>query len=833
MSCQTSSGYNAQSEKYNWSNVLAEYKNGADNQQKLGYFKDIRVDYNYNYKLYGPYNPGYLKQRLTPGGNSETCREDGSDDIRNIQGFGTSEGFRGPLSYSNWSNASKFREKANTLTHYVINPNVNQFFITLQINTLSDLLQESQGSYPEYQQQAGDQYPHILKFNVKWGQEDRFGNKRQCGYREFNIRALVSSPALLDIGNPDDTEGKSNSLNFTSANLSDIFYLPPVANPENASDLDVTFDEKTIERRFVEVEKMTAETNSSLILCDILLAKITEVQESQFTYPYSVLVGTKLDSRVFSQIPKRTFDCKLKKIKIPNNYYPLNGDGVDKRYISSWDGNPCAGVYQGNWDGTFKIGWTDNPAWVLYDMLSNPRYGLGNYIKEENINKWDLYKIARWCDGVDEAGNYIGVSDYKFGREPRFAANIMFSAQTAIFDAINAIVAIFRGAIYYQNDKIEFSDDRPRPSIAFFNNHNVKDGIFSYSNYKKDEQYNSVEVVYIDKNDDYRTKSEYVQNNEDIGKRGPVSRTVNAIGCTSAGQARRVGLNLIYQTIIENQAVIFDCGYEAMLCKPGDYIEIEDELKTHTNNYGRIMEVDSANGYLRLNNPYNENEYSNVITVYVPNDTTVGDQNQLNFELGSLNQTVEMEIESFSEDDEFGCYVWIKPSDPNYNLIGFVQAGTAYRFRKKTELSSVYKILSIKENDKSDFSIVAQKYDPSRFDYVEDIINYGDGPGDEPCPDVPTPYTCGPIYSNTVGGSFGASPLSLSENQSIESIQQLGYEVELLEKQHQTEENKTEKENTNVEFKLNKLNGDGKEKEDSYLTYLDPLGYSSQPTKSE
>ena len=161
------------------------------------------------------------------------------------------------------------------------------------------------------------------------------------------------------------------------------------------------------------------------------------------------------------------------------------------------------------------------------------------------------------------------------------------------------------------------------------------------------------------------------------------------------------------------------------------------------------------------------------------------------------------------------------------------QAGTAYRFRKKTELSSVYKILSIKENDKSDFSIVAQKYDPSRFDYVEDIINYGDGPGDEPCPDVPTPYTCGPIYSNTVGGSFGASPLSLSENQSIESIQQLGYEVELLEKQYQTEENKTEKENTNVEFKLNKLNGDGKEKEDSYLTYLDPLGYSSQPTKSE
>ena len=873
MSCETSQGYNSAAAKYNWSNVLAEYRSGTDDQTKLSHFKEIRIDYNYNYKLYGPFDDYYLKMRIVlnddgspkfdggaPKTNYPITSHDGSNDYRD-----STEYF-----YGDWSNASKFTEKANVLTHYVINPNVKKFFLTLQINNLSDTLEKSTGSYPDYTMEAGAQLPGILKFNVRWGKEDRFGNKTETGYREYHIVALITSATLLDVGNPDDSNGTFNRINFTNENLYSIFTLPDLDNPENATDLDVTYDERTKERRWVSVEKMTNETNSSLMQSACLVAKITEVQEAQFTYPYSTLVGTKLDSRVFSQIPKRTFDCRLKKIKIPTNYYPLNGDGIDKRYIKSWDGNACSSVYQGTWGGSFKMGWTDNPAWILYDMLSNPRYGLGNYVKEEDINKWDLYKIARWCDGLDENGHYIGVCDYKFGREPRFAANIMFSAETAIFDAINTIVSIFRGAIYYQNDKLEFTDDRPRPSIAFFNNHNVKDGLFSYSNYKKDEQYNSVEVIYIDKDDDYRSKAEYVQNNEDIGKRGPVTKTLNAIGCTSAGQARRTGLNLIYQTTIENQSVTFDCGYQAMLCKPGDYIEIEDELKTHTTNYGRIIEVNAEEGYLKLDNPYNISLYSSFISVYVPNETTYDGQNELNFELGSLNQTVQMKINLFTENDEYGCYVWIDPTDANYSLLQFVQAGTAYRFRKKTELSEVYKVLSIKENDKSDFSIIAQKYDPSRFDYVEcDPIDYPDPP-DGPDPDPYVPYstpgvpvgTAQPMeasISNEKGVYGNVKLVEKTKTNSVEPIIEtdseketlMGQALEVVKKAEEdkveedkvegaiVEEDKVEPENnleknSIPEFKLHELNGDdSKEKEDIFLPFLDPFGYTTQPTRSE
>ena len=151
-----------------------------------------------------------------------------------------------------------------------------------------------------------------------------------------------------------------------------------------------------------------------------------------------------------------------------------------------------------------------------------------------------------------------------------------------------------------------------------FNNANIKDGIFNYSNVRRDLQFNTVEVVYLDRFDNYKTKVEYVQDEQDIRKRGVFKTTINTSGVTSRAMARRIGQHIIYQTTKENQNVDFAAGLEALLCRPGDLIVVEDEMKTRATNYGRVLEVDLANKKLRIDNQFISGQYTGFITLYTP-----------------------------------------------------------------------------------------------------------------------------------------------------------------------------------------------------------------------
>jgi hypothetical protein len=314
-------------------------------------------------------------------------------------------------------------------------------------------------------------------------------------------------------------------------------------------------------------------------------------------------------------------------VKIPSNYFPTYRNGKDKRYyddslLLSLSDEEGRSIYKGDWDGTFKFEWTDNPAWILYDMITNERYGLGAFIEESSVNKWDLYKIAKFCDAVDSDGYFIGVSDGRGGLEPRFSCNIIFSDETKAFDAINTIATIFRGVVYYNNSTIEFSDDRPKEPVALFVNSNVKEGVFTYSNYQRDEQINTVEVIYIDRYDGWRTKIELVENQADISKRGIFKKSINAYGITSKAMARRAGEHLLYQTTEENQNVAFSCGMESLLCKPGDLISIDDDLKSFKSNFGRILEVNDDEKSIRISNKFSEADFASEVTLYKPSAIT-------------------------------------------------------------------------------------------------------------------------------------------------------------------------------------------------------------------
>ena len=365
----------------------------------------------------------------------------------------------------------------------------------------------------------------------------------------------------------------------TFANDSGVtIQIPPAKNDQYGNPM----------RRYVKITRKSHETLSPLIGKKIALNKVTEIIPQKFSYPFSSIVGTKIDSRAFSQVPTRTFHCKLKKILVPSNYFPNNEDEEDVRYL---EGKGKYKIYNGDWNGTFKLAWSNNPAWILMDLLINKRYGLGNYIESDQVDIWELYKISRWCDCVDDNGYYYGVSDGYGGVEPRHSFNALISDKFNIFDMVNQVASVFRGHVYYMNSLITFDDDRIKPIIGEFNNSDVKDGLFNYTNHKKDDEFTAVDISYIDAKDNYKPKIEYVEDSDGIRQRGILKKVINAFGVTSKAQARRFGKYFLYQTSKENSNISFTTDNKALLYKPGDLIRINDELINSIKNFGQIKEI--------------------------------------------------------------------------------------------------------------------------------------------------------------------------------------------------------------------------------------------------
>ncbi len=660
--------------KFNYSNVLAEVNKGEEDQEPLNYFKNIFIDHVYNKELFGPFSviptvgdtqtkadQKYGPQRIHPDVDMLTRSEvlaKGADHFNLEMDLATNlpidEGSDdkrysvGDKYYSRWGANSlvSWNEQALSTTHTVYNPNVTKAFITLNLQALSDTLVkkvDDVGGDPKVDFEVGTKFPTVINIKVETGTQGDYQNGAKGGediYQTYNYRivALIEGATLIDIGNPDLTAGPSNrdfivSLDEERTNLNVPFELPPV-NIIDLEEMDVegrvgieagTIDQDSVKKRFIRVTKLSYESNSVLIKKIANLNKVTEIIEADMPYPFSAIVATKLDSRAFGAIPNRNFDCKLKKVKIPNNYFPAV-DGLDRRYyqtIDQFNGTSKAGklVYKGDWNGEFhdQLMWTDNPAWILYDLLTNKRYGMGSHIDTSKINKWQLYKIGRFCDAVDDSGYFEGVTDGRGGLEPRFSCNLVFDKGQKIYDAINTITQIFRGKAFFGNSEINFVDDRPRASVNLFTNESVKDGQFFYSNNRRDQQYNTIEVGFKDRFDNFAPKIEVIEDEDDIKERGIFKTKIEAVGITSRAMARRVGQHHIFHSIDENQTVAFTAGLESLLCQPGDLVTIEDELKTNKANFGKVLAVDLDAETIRLSNTWNSVQMNEgTLTVYNP-----------------------------------------------------------------------------------------------------------------------------------------------------------------------------------------------------------------------
>ena len=412
----------------------------------------------------------------------------------------------------------------------------------------------------------------------------------------------------------------------------------------------------------IKVERLTADSNSQRLQNNTVWSSYTEVIDTEFTYPNTALIGVKFDSEYFGNIPNRTYDLLGIKVKIPSNY------------------NPKTRQYSGVWDGTFKIDWTDNPAWVLFDIVTNKRYGLGNRLGEFGADKWTLYQVAQYCDQL--------VPDGFGGREPRFTCNAWLTEQRSAYDVINDICSIFRAMPVWNGQQLTVVMDRPADPVWTYTNANVENGEFNYTFSAKKARHNAIQVEYADKDNSYERAIEYVSDDESIRRNGLNVKKITAFGCTSRGQAHRTGLWLLQTEKLETKTVTFTVGAEGLMHIPGDIIKVADTYYAGTNIGGRVLAINGKKVTLDREISINGNSYFSYINA----------------------QAKHQDIKIISAK---GSEVTLDQAPTGLEAYGVWSLST------QQVTSQLFKAISVKEDAKGKYTITALQHEPQKEAIVD------------------------------------------------------------------------------------------------------------------
>ncbi|MGE6479926.1 TipJ family phage tail tip protein [Psychrobacter namhaensis] len=318
----------------------------------------------------------------------------------------------------------------------------------------------------------------------------------------------------------------------------------------------------------VRVRKITADGDNERKFNQMQIDSIAEIIDAKLRYPHTALLYLSFDARAFSNIPKMTVDMYGRYLKVPVNY-----DAATRT---------SAGI----WTGEFKTDYTNNPAWVYYDLITNDRYGLGDRLKPFMINKWAIAHIARICDEP--------VSDGKGGTEPRFTCNLYLQVAEQAYQVLQHIAAIFRGMSFWDGAQIVLDADTPRDADYVITRANVVDGAFVKSGTAIDDRHTLVQVAWSNPDNNYETDYVTVRNERAIAKYGINPLDMPIVGCTSEGQAYRAGLAALLSEQNRTQTVSFAMGLDGSLPSVGSRVDIADMMFTGANNGGRISAVNAS-----------------------------------------------------------------------------------------------------------------------------------------------------------------------------------------------------------------------------------------------
>ncbi|EAA9125981.1 host specificity protein J [Salmonella enterica] len=321
--------------------------------------------------------------------------------------------------------------------------------------------------------------------------------------------------------------------------------------------------------------RTTDDSTTSMLQNKTLWSSYTEIIDIKQTYPNTAVVGLQVDAEQFgSQQVTVNYHLEGRTVLVPSNY------------------DPVSRTYAGLWDGTFKPAYTNNPAWCVLDLLTHPRYGMGQRIGISDVDKWALYAISQYCDQM--------VPDGFGGMEPRMRCNAWLTTQRKAHDVLADFCSVMRCMPVWNGQKMTFVQDRPADRAWTYTNSNVVGGQFKYSFSALKERHNAVEVRYVDPMNGWKTSTELVEDHEAQVRYGRNVLKMDAFGCTSRGQAHRMGLWAIQTELLETQTVDFSVGAEGLRHTVGDLFEICDNDYAGASVSGRIVAVDVAARTLTL-----------------------------------------------------------------------------------------------------------------------------------------------------------------------------------------------------------------------------------------
>ena len=427
---------------------------------------------------------------------------------------------------------------------------------------------------------------------------------------------------------------------------------------------DVLFDQLPEAPFNIRVSRLTDDAASDKTGNKTYFASFVEMIDAKLSYPHTVLSALAVDSDQFgNSVPRRNYLLDGMLVNVPSNY------------------NPDTREYAGSvWDGSFKKAWANNPAWVFYDVLTQPRYStLARRLKAADIDKWTLYQVAKYCDEL--------VDDGFGGKEPRFVCNAYLSDKRQAAELLTDLASVFRGLPVWDGRRFSVVMDADADAVAQYANSNVKDGLFTYSGAAFKSISTAVMVQYVDKYDGYRTKTEYVQDDEAVRRYGLNVRQVAAFGCDSRGQAARFGAWMLQTGLRQQDAVSFTVGREGLRHLPYDVIRIMDNDYAGADFSGRLKAVSGL-----------------TVTLDRPVEAEIG--SRFSVEAGGALQTLE---------------VMAKPAADRLELSAAPQAaaGDVWVLQGRVK-ARLYRVVSSKENTADGtFTVSALRHDPQKYGVVD------------------------------------------------------------------------------------------------------------------
>lgn len=321
--------------------------------------------------------------------------------------------------------------------------------------------------------------------------------------------------------------------------------------------------------RHLRVQRVTPDAEDSSVMDEISFDSYIEEVTTVLNYPNSAYIAISLNAAQFSSIPRRSYLVDGLHIRLPSNYNP-----VTRQYSEIWDGSLNV------------VGVSNNPAWIMYDLLTNERYGLGEYITPAQVDKAMLYQIGRYCDEL--------VPDGMGGYEPRFVCNIVINTLMDAYRMISQLSSVFRGMGFWSGSEVGFTFDAPHDPVMIFNQANVVDGMFSYVGSSRKNRHSVALITWNDPAEGYKQKIEYVEDAELMAKVGVRKTDMVAFGCTSRAQAHRLGRWILYTEKYESQIINFKVGIDSVMVMPGEIVKIHDDHRAGKRMGGRIKSATIA-----------------------------------------------------------------------------------------------------------------------------------------------------------------------------------------------------------------------------------------------